>query len=228
MRILGIGAHWLFILCLPALLLTASIGGAINNSWLYKYGFYKYSIHQTPELAEFDLEEIANGLISYFNSGDEYVNFTVVKDNKQFELFTPEEVIHFRDVKGLIWLDYWVLLGTLIYTLSYAGVSLFWPKRRYWRRLAWEVVGGSGITLALMLALGLGIRLNFDPLFTQFHFIFFTNEFWATEGYMLLLFPPDFWYDAALFCVLGIIIMAVILGGAAGGYLLFTKKSFPF
>jgi len=139
-------------------------------------------------------------------------------------LFTPEEVIHFRDVKGLIWLDYWILLGTLIYALSYAGVSLFWHKRRYWRRLAWGAVGGSSITLALMLALGLGIRLNFAPLFTQFHFIFFTNEFWAAEGYMLLLFPQGFWYDATLFCALATAVGAVVLGGLAGGYLLFNRS----
>ena len=224
MRILGITAKWLFILCLPVLLLTASIGWGVNSHWLYSYGFYKYSVNQTPELAEFDLEEVATGLISYFNSGEEYVSLTVMKDGKPFELFTPEEVIHFRDVKGLIWLDYRVLLGTLIYALAYAGVSLFWRKRRYWRQLTWGVVGGSGITLALMLALGLGIMLGFDQLFLQFHLISFTNEFWSAEGYMLLLFPRDFWYDAARLCALIIAGLAIILGGVAGGYLVFTRS----
>ena len=45
-----------------------------------------------------------------------------------------------------IWI--WVLLGTLIYALVYAGVRLFWRKDR--RQLAWGLVGGSGLTLALM------------------------------------------------------------------------------
>ena len=225
LRILGIVAKWLFILCLPILLLTASIGGAVNSLWLYKYGFYNYSINQTPELAELDLEKIATGLISYFNSDEEYISHTVMKGGEPFELFNEKEVIHLKDVKGLIWLDYWVLLGTLIYALGYALVSLLW--RKDWRRLAWGVVGGGGITLALMLALGLGTLLGFDQLFWQFHLISFANELWQldpTKDYLIMLFPQGFWYDATVFCVLATAGLAIILGGVAGGYLMFSRR----
>ena len=228
MRILGIGAKWLFILCLPVLLLTASIGWAVNSQWLYKYGFEKYNVSQTTGLAEVELEKAATGLISYFNSGETNISLTVIKDGEPFELFNQREVAHLRDVKGLIRLDYWVLLGTLIYTLSYAGVSLFWRRRRYWRRLGWGVVSGSGITLALMLAIGLGILLNFDQLFYQFHLLSFTNELWQldpTRDYLIMLFPGGFWYDAAIFCALATAGLAIILGGVAGGYLAFNRAS---
>lgn len=224
LRILGIAAKWLFMLCLPVLLLTASLGWAVNSHWLYNYGFEKYSLSQTPALAEFNLEEIADEIISYFNSSEEYLSLTVTRDGEPFELFTLEETIHFKDVKGLIRLDYWVLGGTLAYTLAYAAVSLFWRRRRYWRRLAWGLVGGGGITLGLMLALGLGTLFGFDQLFWQFHIIFFSNEFWSAEGYMLLLFTEEFFYDAALFCALGTAGLAVILGGVGGWYLIFSRR----
>ncbi len=227
MRILGIAAKWLFILCLPLLLLTASIGWAVNSTRLYKYGFEEYNVSQTTGIAEVELEKAATGLIRYFNWGDERISLTVIKDGKPFELFNQREVIHLRDVKGLIRLDYWVLLGTLIYTVSYAGVSLFWRRGRYWRWLAWGVISGSGITLALMLAIGLGILLNFDQLFWQFHLLSFSNEFWQldpTKDYLIMLFPGGFWYDAALFCALATVGLAVILGGVAGGYLIFTRR----
>ena len=223
---LGIATKWLFILCLPILLLTASIGWGVNSSWLYKYGFEKYNVGQTTGLAEVELEKAATGLISYFNSGEEHISLTVIKDGEPFELFNQREVAHLRDVKGLIRLDYWVLLGTLIYTLSYAGVSLFW-RRRDWRRLAWGVVSGSGITLALMLALGLGTLLNFDQLFLQFHLFSFTNELWQLDparDYLIMLFPQGFWYDAAILCTLVTVGLAIILGGVAGGYLIFTRR----
>ncbi len=226
MRIPGIAAKWLFILCLPVLLLTASLGGVINSLWLYKYGFQKYSVSQTTGLAEVELETAARGLISYFNSGEEYISLTIVKEGQPFELFNQREVIHLKDVKGLIWLDYWVLLGTLIYALTYAGVSLFWHRKRYWRRLAWGVVGGSSATLALMLALGLGILTGFDQLFLQFHLISFTNEFWQLDparDYLIMLFPQGFWLDATLFFVLATVVGAVVLGGGAGVYLKRTK-----
>ena len=227
MKGLTITAKWLFSLCLPILLLTASIGWAVNSHWLYEYGFEKYDVSQTTGLAEMELEKAATGLISYFNSGGANIRLTVIKDGEPFELFNQREVIHLRDVKGLIRLDYWVLLGTLIYTLSYAGVSLFWRRGRYWRRLAWGMVSGSGITLALMLALGLGALLDFDQLFLQFHLLSFSNEFWQldpTRDYLIMLFPGGFWYDAALFCALATAGLAVILGGVAGGYLLLTRR----
>lgn len=214
-------------LCLPVLLLTASIGWAANSPWLYKYGFDKYDVSQTTGLAGVELETVATGLISYFNSGEEYISLTVVKDDKPFELFNQREVSHLRDVKGLIWLDYWVWLGTLIYTLVYAGVSLFWRRKRYWRRLAWGAVGGGGIALALMLALGLGALLNFAQLFLQFHHISFANELWQLDpakDYLIMLFPQGFWYDATVFCAVTTAVGAAILSGVGGGYLLFTRR----
>lgn len=223
MKILSIGAKWLFILCLPILLLTVSIGWGANSLWLYKHGFEKYNVSQTTGLAESELEKAAAGLISYFNSDEETVTLTVVKDGEPFELFNDDEVAHFKDVKGLIWLDYWVLLGTLVYTLAYAGACLFWRREGHWRHLAWGVVGGSGITLALMLALGLGTLLNFDQLLLQFHLISFSNELWSAEGYMIMLFSKGL-YDAALFCASITAGLAIIFGGAAGGYLLLTKR----
>jgi integral membrane protein (TIGR01906 family) len=227
LKILGIAAKWLFMLCLPLLLLTASIGWAANSPSLYKYGFDKYNVSQTTGLVHSELEKVATGLISYFNSSEESISLTVIKDGEPFELFNQREVSHLRDVKGLIWLDYWVLLGTLIYALGYAGVSLFWRKRRYWRRLARGMVGGGGITLFLMLALGLGTLLNFDQLFLQFHLVSFTNELWQLDpakDYLLMLFPQGFWYDATLFCSLVTAGIAVVLGGVGGGYLLFSRN----
>jgi len=227
MKILGIAAKWLFMLCLPVLLFTASLGWAVNSLWLYKYGFEKYDISQATGLADSELEKAADGLISYFNSDEEYISLTVVKDGEPFELFNQREIIHLKDVKGLIWLDYRVLLGTLVYALAYAGVCLFWRRRRYWRRLAWGVVGGGGITLVLMLALGLGTLFGFSQLFWQFHVISFSNEFWLldpTKDYLKMLFPDGYFYDVVLFCTLGIAGLAIIMGGVAGGYLRFTKR----
>ena len=225
MRILGIAAKWLFIICLPVLLLTASIGWAVNSLWLYKYGFDKYNVSQTTGLNEANLAFLANELIQYFNSDAHSISITVVKGSKSFELFNEREVAHLRDVKELIWLDYRVLLGTLIYTLCYALVITLWLKDR--RHMARRLVGGSGLTLALMLALGLGALLNFDQLFLQFHLISFTNELWQldpTKDYLIMLFPGGFWYDATLFCALATVTGALILGGAGGAYLLLSRN----
>ena len=226
MKILGITAKWLFRLMLPVLLLTGSISLTVNSLWLYNFGFNKYDISQSTGLAEVELDKAARGLISYFNSGEEYISLTVVKNGQPFELFNQREIAHLKDVKGLIWLDYWVLLGTFVFALGYAVGSFFWSKHQYWRRLARGAVAGSGITLALMLALGLGALFAFDQLFLQFHLLSFANDLWLldpTRDYLIMLFPQGFWYDATLFGALATAGMAIILGGVGGGYLILTR-----
>lgn len=226
-RIFIITARWLFIICLPALLLTASIGFVVNSQWLYEYGFDKYNVGQATGLADSELENAASGLIDYFNSNKDSIEITVIKDGQSFTLFNQKEVAHLKDVKGLIWLDYWVLLGTGAYVLVYAAVSLYWLARECRRRLATAVINGSGLTIGLILLLGLLALLDFDRFFLQFHLISFANDLWQldpTKDYLIMLFPQGFWYDATLFCAVLTLAMAAILAGVAGGYLLITRR----
>ncbi|MBA7677115.1 hypothetical protein ES703_85363 [subsurface metagenome] len=212
-------AQWLFIICLPVLLLTAGIGAVANSLsfWLCDYGSERYDVSQTLaraglELDNEEIERIYDSLVEYFNSGEAYISLTVVSDGPPVSLFTQEETIHFKDVKGLIWLDYWLFLGALIYILVYAGVNLFWLKDR--RRVAWGLIFGGGLSLALVLAVVLlDTLLGFGELWYRFHLVFFSNEFWSAQGYMLKLFPQEFFADAAIFCGLFTAVGALILGG---------------
>ncbi len=227
MKTLGTAARVIFILALPALLVSAAIAFEFNSPWLYKSGFQKYNVGQTTGLSEAELEKAATGLISYFNSDDEYISLTVVKDDQPFELFNQREVAHLKDVKELVQLDYRLLLGTAIYVGAYAGVCLFWRKR-HWRRLAWGVVIGSSIALGMIIAMGVGATfLDFGQLFLQFHFFAFTNELWMLDpsrDYLVMLFPEGFWYDAVM--LFGRITAGVAgtLCGVAGGYLWTTRR----
>jgi integral membrane protein (TIGR01906 family) len=227
MKALGIAARWVFMLCLPFLLFTASLACTINSLWLYNYGFEKYGVSQVTGLEDTELEKAAAGLISYFNSGEEYISLTVIKDGQPFELFNYREIVHLKDVKKLIWLDYWVGLGTLVYVLAYAGVCLFWRRPEYWRNLARGVVGGSCVTLGLMLALGLGSLFAFDWLYWQFHVISFTgNDFWVldpTKDYLLML-VQGVQYDAVILIFTATATGAVVLGGVSGLWLRLSRK----
>jgi integral membrane protein (TIGR01906 family) len=213
LRIIRIIAQWLFILCLPVLLLTASVSLAVNCPWLYQYGFDKYNVSQTTGLEEAELDKIPGALIGYFNSGEESIDLSVQKDSEPFELFNEREVGHLRDVKGLFRLVYALLLGTGIYACVYAGLNLFWWRNR---RFYWGLVGGGGLTLVLMLAIGLAAAIDFDWLFLKFHLISFANDLWmlnpATD-YLIMLFPQGFWFDAAIYCAAATAFLALVLGG---------------
>ena len=135
MKVIVFIARCIFIICLPVLLLTATIAGAVNFSWVYTHGFEKYDVKQSLAdnglyLTDADMNSIARGFIHYFNSGEEYINLTVQQGGKSTPLFNTDETIHFKDVKKLFRLDYNVLLGTFVYCLVFGLASLFWEKAR--------------------------------------------------------------------------------------------------
>lgn len=225
MKPLFILARWLFILCLPLLLIAASIGLAFNSQWFYEYGFKKYDVDQTTGLAQSELSKVAAGLIAYFNSGDELIDLTVTKDGKPFPIFNQKEITHLKDVKDLFRFDYTVLLVTFLYALLYAAAMFFWRKES--RQLAKEALYGAGLTLFLMVALGISALIDFDGLFLQFHLLSFANEFWMldpTKDYLIMLVPRGFWFDAVLFVVLMVLAGALILGGVARGHLKYSRQ----
>ena len=229
MKIVIYIARVIFVACLPILLLTAAIAGEVNCSWLYTHGFEKYDVRQSLadnglQLSTTDMAGIASGFIHYFNSGEEYINLTVKQNNTIVNLFNNEEIIHFKDVKKLFTFDYEVLLGTLSYCLFFGLVSFFWKKDENRNKLARDTIKGSVLTLGLMLLLGIGTLVDFNNLFYQFHLLVFTNTFWSAEGNMLLLFPDGFWYDAAVYCVVAIALLAIILGGVSWVYLRYHRK----
>ena len=231
MKALNVIAKWLFVLCVPLLLLSASIGWAANSLWLYEYGFQKYDISRVTGLENTELEKAARGLVSYFNSGEEPLSVTVEKDGQPFTLFNEREVAHMKDVKGLFRLDYAIFFGALVYVLGYGVVSLLWRRppsfRKDWRQLAKLTLIGSGATLGIMLALWLGSLVNFEGLFRLFHLLSFSNDFWQLDpsrDYLVMLFPGGFWYDATLFIALAATGMSVILGGLAWAHLRYNKK----
>jgi integral membrane protein (TIGR01906 family) len=222
-------ARWLFILCLPVVLLTGGIAIAVNSQWFYEWGFDRYDVGQTTGLEDSQLEKAAGGLIDYFNSDNEYIELTVIKDGQPFVLFNQREIVHLKDVKELILLDYWLLLGTGGYVLLYTVISLCWLTQESRQQLAAAAAGGSGLTLGVMLTLGLMALIDFDWFFLQFHLISFANDIWQLDpsrDYLIMLFPGGFWSDATLFCAILILALTLMVGGVAGGYLLAKRRGY--
>jgi integral membrane protein (TIGR01906 family) len=224
LKIIRIIIHWLFILSLPVLLLTVSVTAAVNSPWLYTYGFDKFEVSVTTGLDQEELSLVARELIHYFNSDQEFIKIYAVKDGEPFPIFNEREVVHLKDVKGIFRLVYNLLLGTGLYVCLYFGLNLFWWQER--RSLARGLVWGSCITLGLMAITGVMVAVDFEWFFRQFHLISFANDFWmlnpATD-YLIMLFPQEFWFEAAIYCAVAAAVGALILGGLGWWYL----KKYP-
>ncbi len=224
MKAFSIFTRVVFIVCVPFFLFTAGIGIAVNSHWLYTAGFEKYNITQVTGISEPELSKAATGLINYFNSGEKYINLQVIKNGQPFTLFNDKEVMHLADVKGLIWLDYKVLIGTFLFLLIFA--AFYFRRAANKHHLAQGLLGGGVLTLVMGLALGVGILTGFESLFWNFHLLSFSNDFWLldpTKDYMIMMFPEPFWYDAFGFVAILTLGLAVVVGALGGVYLRISK-----
>ena len=209
----------LFVISLPLLLLAASIWGAATSHWLYTSGFERNAVAGATGLSRAELDSLARSLIGYFKNGDEYVQVRLEPGGPPVDFFTPEELVHFRDVKRLFRLDFRVMVATATYVAGYAAFHLWRRDPRERRTLARHTLAGSGLTLGLLGLLGITAALDFNWLFLQFHYLAFSNEYWAAEGRMLELFPGAFWYDTVIRLLVAVAGAAALAGGGAGAYL---------
>jgi integral membrane protein (TIGR01906 family) len=217
--------RWIFIVCVPLLLISSSLAWGFNSKWLYNYGFDKYDVSLQTGFSRVELEKAADGLIKYFNSNDEYADIILNRDGKSIHLFTREEQLHFKDVKRLVWVDYSFFIITFLLALVFMLFNLFWRKGKYRKDAARSLCWGCGLSILLILVIGIASYIiDFDQLFLQFHYLVFSNPYWSAEGYMLLLFPGGFWFDAALICGSCVAALALTLGAASAIYLQSGKK----
>jgi integral membrane protein (TIGR01906 family) len=218
LRIVEVAAYWLFIICFPLLLLTSTIRCAANSLHFYEYAFDKYGISQVTKVEGAQLSEVARRLIDYFNSRVETPQINVVnEDGEEFELYHDYELVHLRDVKGLLQMDYRIQLASLAYIVVYSLLFLLWKKGR-WQSLAKGITRGCALALALIAALGVASIFDFEQLFIQFHLISFSNPYWMldpSKDYLIMLFPEDFWRDTAFLGGAAIAVEALFLGGLA-------------
>jgi integral membrane protein (TIGR01906 family) len=224
-KTLDITFRWLFILCLPLLLVTASFRIPANIPYMYYYLFQKYDVGVTTGFDDAALHSVASGLVRYFNSNEEYIHLTVTRDGQPFTVFNEREKVHLKDVKNLFRLDLWVLIGIAVFALSYVAFSA-WRGRDSRRKLARSLVIGGGLTLSIMALLGIGILFDFDDLLLRFHLLSFSNDFWLLDpahDYLIMLVTGGFMYDATVIVIVATIIGAVVTGGVGTAYILYQR-----
>ena len=203
-----------FILAIPTFLVATNVRLAFNSVQLYTYGFERYNVTRTTGLNDAQLRMVAEEFTQYFNSSDEFLDVNVVLDGEERPLFNENELIHMRDVKGLVRGVYYVQYATGAYLVALVVVSIAFSGGRSLRRVAGLVMAGSLLTIAMVGALGIGSLVGFDYLFEQFHVISFSNELWRLdprENYLTRLFTEGFFLEATLFVGASVILQALLL-----------------
>jgi integral membrane protein (TIGR01906 family) len=217
MKIFQSVIYWLFVFCLPVVLITSTLCCEVNKLRLYEYGFDKYEISDATGVDKVELTKVAQHLIDYFNLRADEAQITVIKGGQEFDLFNERELVHLKDVRDLIQLDYLVKGGSLLLMIT-CVLLLFLICRVGWRIIVKGLLWGSIVTLCLVVGLAFWALFGFERFFLLFHVVSFSNEYWmlnpATD-YLIKLFPEGFFYDAAMFGFGTVMLEALLLAGVA-------------
>ena len=216
----------LFVFAIPLFLITDSVTWAVNDLRLYRRGFDKYDVSLATGIEKGRLEDAAREIRGYFNSTREPLDIKAEVFGEERELFSQREVLHMRDVKRLIWGVYGVGAASALYVLGFVAVGFFLYRRLFIPIVARYVLWSGGLTLAVVVLVGLVSLVGFDSLFLFFHRVSFSNDFWMLDpnrDYLVMMFPQGFWFDATILVALVTVAQAAVLGGIAGGVMVLRR-----
>lgn len=225
-KVAGYATGALFIVAIPVFLITLNVTWAVNELRLYGHGFDTYDVAIATGIEREGLIAASSQIRGYFNSTTEPLAIRAVIFGEERDLFSQREVLHMRDVKRLIWGVYGAGAASALYILGFGGVRFYLHRRVTVHALCRYTLLGSGLTLSLVVAVGMMALVGFDALFGFFHEVSFSNDFWQLNprtDYLLMMFPQKFWFDATMFTTLAIVVEASALGAVGGGYLAYQR-----
>ncbi len=210
-------AAGLFVAAVPVFLIATNTRLVINAPFLYSYGFDAYDVPGRTGIGMDELLGAGKQIRDYFNNDEEFLDVRVVQGGVLRSLYTEREVLHMKDVKGLVRGVYAVQWLTGLYLAAYAVVGLYLGRRAFLPRLMRRLAWGGWVTLGLAALAGIGTLVGFDRLFLAFHLVSFSNDLWQLDPrrhYLIAMFPQGFFFDATMWIAGATIIEAALLAAA--------------
>ena len=205
----------LFVAMVPVFLIAFNVRWVINFPPLYSYGFDRYDIARYTGIERDELISAGKQIRDYFNNDTELLEIRVVVGGVLvMNLYNEREVLHMRDVKGLVKGVYRVSEITgMFLVLVVVGGFVNWG-RAFVPMLGSLMRWSGGVTLSLVVLVGLGALVGFDRLFLAFHLISFSNDLWQLDprrDYLIAMFPQGFFFDATMLIAVAVVVEAAIL-----------------
>ncbi len=217
MRITHTILSWVFVLIIPLMLVSAVAKVEMQYLPFYQYQYEKNYISEITGFSNEELMLITRHLIQFFNNKVESAQLMVEKDDKPFYLFHDYEIEHLNDVKTLFHSLFQVLIITLSYFIAYLIFTMISRNKNRWYYFWKGLRNGNILTLVLLIALGAAVFLGFNNIFIKFHYLVFgdpASSPWildARTDYLIMMYPLNFWQDAAILGIAVIIIVSLLL-----------------
>lgn len=133
-------------------------------------------------------------------------------------LFTANELSHLQDVTAIFNIIY---LIEIIALLGFSSILLFFSYLKFKKKIALWFLWWSVISLFLLLWVIVAIFIDFESLFTSFHYIFFPqgNRSFDWSSALIQLFPIEFFETIAMKIFLTSIVSTLVVFVASWLYL---------
>lgn len=216
----------LFIVAIPVALITTTIRVAISEQSVYDYSVRRYDAERATGIPESELIRANAEIRDYLNGADGPLSLSVTNlAGEQVGLFNPRETAHMADVRDLVGAMYTVQLVAIALVLTLAVVMIaLWPPRA----LAAAALYGGVLTAVVLGSVGVLAMSGFDGAWSQFHGIFFANDFWKLDpdtDHLIQMYPEAFWQRITLFLGAAILVQALIISAATSAYLALSKPA---
>lgn len=218
MNLTGKLLAFLFVAAIPVLLITSNVRVAFDSVALYEFGFERHDVSRRTGLSEEQLSDAAAQIRHYFSSDsdDELLDLRVKVGQESVALFSQREIIHMRDVNELVNLTYRLQEGAFLFMFLFITLGFLLRGSDFAGHLRKLLIRGSVTTATLVAAIGLVSLVAFGPLFTLFHQLSFSNDFWQLDparDVLVQLFPFNFWLEATVLLALASILEAGAIVG---------------
>ncbi len=212
---------------LPIWLVTSNVRWAVNDLNLYSFGFDKFNIEKRTGISNQELMSAARQIQSYFNGTEENLNVTIEIAGVNRNIYSPKEIAHMKDVKGLIKGVYRLQEITSLYIVILITLSIIARRLTVWKLLARACIYGGIWTLSLITVIGILSAVDFGRLFVAFHLVSFSNDLWLLDpsrDMLIRMFPQGFFMDATMLIALATILEGLVISGGSYWLLRWSRK----
>ena len=188
-------------LILPLSFLVIFMWSVIGVSQNRSFYDRQYQLNGTAEhigIRHQDLMSVTDNLICYMTNQRPDLEMQYGVKGEIREIFDQREKLHMIDVRNL----YMGVIHIAIGITAAIGAGLFYViKKDGWktarttlnRKYLWSAIG----LVIFCLVFGILIATNFQWFWTNFHYVFFTNDLWLLDprvSIMINMFPLNFFY----------------------------------
>lgn len=201
-------------------LMCSIAASCVTNANLIYQGFINHGNTAHLNFPGEYYDEAAQGVALYMDGQKDEI---LHPDGSGASLFSENEMLHLRDVRGIVSLLKIIRWVGGLAAVGGIGIAWFLGKKKgqtsilheIWQGFAWA----SAILFLLAAAVCIWGFVDFESLFLQFHLVSFTNDLWLMDplrDLMIALMPESFfmWYAGellkSLLPILGIMLCLII------------------